>query len=139
MFENCRYPDKPTPVHYYYVNSYGNATNAAEMKKQIAAFGPIGCGIQATKELEDNYKSGIFSQVLKEAPVINHEVSVVGWGTEKGVDFWVVRNSWGTYWGEMGFFRIKMGSDNLGIETSCTWGVPSYEPNPAPAPSMVQE
>ena len=33
-------------------------------------------------------------------------------------------NSWGTYWGESGFFRIKMGSDNLGIETDCDWGVP---------------
>lgn len=127
MFENCKYPDAPTPVHFYYVNSYGNATNADEMKKQIAAFGPIGCGIQATKELEENYMGGIFSQKLTAAPVINHEISVVGWGTDpKEGDFWIVRNSWGTYWGEMGFFRIKMGSDNLGIETTCTWGVPSY-------------
>lgn len=33
FFEACRYPDKPTPVTFYYANSYGNATNADEMKK----------------------------------------------------------------------------------------------------------
>jgi len=39
--------------------------------------------------------------------------------------FWVGRNSWGTYWGINGFFRMKMGGDGLGIETVCTAGIPS--------------
>lgn len=34
------------------------------------------------------------------------------------------RNSWGTYWGENGWFRIQMHHDNLGIEQDCDWGVP---------------
>lgn len=34
------------------------------------------------------------------------------------------RNSWGTYWGENGWFRIKMHHNNLGIEQDCDWGVP---------------
>lgn len=51
---------------------------------------------------------------------INHEISIIGWGE----DHWVVRNSWGTYWGEEGFFRIKMGSNSIGEDGSCTAGIP---------------
>ena len=72
----------------------------------------------------DNYTGGIFEQ-KKEIIFANHVVSVVGWGVSAtGEEFWVVRNSWGSYWGEQGFFRIKMHKDNLGIETGCNWAVP---------------
>jgi cathepsin X len=39
-------------------------------------------------------------------------------------EYWIGRNSWGTYWGEYGFFRLKMHHDNLGIETACVWAAP---------------
>ena len=53
---------------------------------------------------------------------------VVGWGVENGVEFWHVRNSWGTYWGEQGFLRIMMHKDNLALEHDCDWGVPLLKP-----------
>jgi hypothetical protein len=50
-------------------------------------------------------------------------VSIVGWGTDPDTDeqYWIVRNSWGQFWGEMGFFRIVMGKNALGIESEIAW------------------
>lgn len=76
------------------------------MKAEIYTRGPISCSIEATK-LFDAYTGGIFSQELLIVKA-NHEISVVGWGIENGIEYWIGRNSWGTYWGDYGFFKIKM-------------------------------
>jgi len=85
------------------------------------------CGIEATDGLEA-YKGGIYSEYVP-SPQINHVISVVGWGLDSASNtpYWIVRNSWGTPWGEDGWFRIVMGKPeyNLGIETGCHWAVPA--------------
>ena len=58
------------------------------------------------------------------ASEIDHDVEVTGWGVSpRGVPYWTVRNSWGTYWGERGWFRILRGSNHLFIEQDCAWAV----------------
>jgi cathepsin X len=111
----------------YMISQYGSLPGGPDaMKKEIYTRGPISCGIDATPGLEA-YTGGIYKELNRD-PSINHIISVVGWGTAPdNSQFWIVRNSWGTPWGETGFFRIVLGEPdyNLAIETECNWGVPA--------------
>ena len=91
----------------YYVSEYYNLSGADQMKAELYANGPISCGIHVTDNFEYNYFGGIYSESV-EIPIANHEISVVGYGFDEATEteFWIGRNSWGTYWGEYGFFRI---------------------------------
>lgn len=93
-----------------------------KIKAEIYKHGPVTCGIYATETLEYDYTGGIYEE-YGSWMYSNHVVSVVGWGIEDGVKYWVARNSWGTYWGEAGFVRFKMDDSktNLGIENSCSF------------------
>ena len=90
-----------TPDIRYYVSQYYHVAGVEQMKSEIFNNGPISCGIQATEKFKSTYSFGIYSEFI-ELPVINHEVSVVGFGFDLMLsqEYWIVRNSWGTHWGE---------------------------------------
>jgi len=101
------------------VKEYGTVSGAKAMQKEIAARGPISCGIDASPILK--YKGGIATD---EGESVDHVVSVVGWGTDADTQqkYWIVRNSWGQYWGEFGYIRVAFGA--LQLEQECAWAVP---------------
>jgi cathepsin X len=85
------------------------------MQNEILKRGPIACGIDAGPIL--NYTSGI-STLRGEG--VDHVISVTGWGhDDKLGSYWIVRNSWGEYWGEMGYIRVQFGK--LLVEEQCAW------------------
>ena len=120
--DNCKAVD----FTKYYIADHYKCSGADKMKAELAAHGPISCGIHATDDFENNYDGGIYS--AKTYGLINHEISVVGYGvSDDGTEYWIGRNSWGTYWGDYGFFYMQMHKDNLRIEQDCIAGIPTYE------------
>lgn len=58
-----------------------------------------------------HYSGGIFDAANPSNIDLDHAVTLEGYGTENGVDYWLVRNSWGPKWGENGYIRIKRSTD----------------------------
>jgi cathepsin X len=106
------------------ISEHGHIAGQDAMMKEIYNRGPIACKIAADKLIE--YESGIIGgSALK----TDHVVSVVGWGTdEKDGFYWIVRNSWGEFWGENGFVRVKKGAlmldSKVPLLAGCAWAVP---------------
>jgi len=85
----------------------------ATLKKLVAKHGAVVTGVAAAGPFSQ-YKGGIFAG-CNSGQREDHAVTVVGYGTENGVDYWVVKNSWGTAWGEKGYIRVKRGVKMCGI------------------------
>ena len=102
------------------ITDYGSISGKDAMMNEIETNGPISCEIDDTYLL--NYTRGILQQKVNSTE-INHAVSVVGWGTvnieNKNLSYWIIRNSWGEYWGNMGFVNVAFGS--YLIESHCVW------------------
>eukprot|EP00747_Dinoflagellata_sp_TGD_P210890 gnl/TRDRNA2_/TRDRNA2_84116_c0_seq4.p1 gnl/TRDRNA2_/TRDRNA2_84116_c0~~gnl/TRDRNA2_/TRDRNA2_84116_c0_seq4.p1 ORF type:complete len:331 (-),score=56.18 gnl/TRDRNA2_/TRDRNA2_84116_c0_seq4:131-1123(-) len=97
------------------VDEYGSISGVDAIKKEIFNRGPVSCGVDANPLR--TYTGGIETTIGNS---IDHVISIVGWGDDPKVGgYWIVRNSWGEYWGEMGFFRAKFGA--LLLEDQCAW------------------
>jgi len=108
----------------YSIAEYGEVKGEQNIMAEIKSRGPVACGVAVTDSFMKEYKSGVFEDMTGEKK-IRHVVSLLGWGVaEDGTKYWIGRNSWGTYWGENGFFKIIRGKDNLKIESECAWAVP---------------
>jgi len=109
----------------YFVSEYGQISGEKNMQKEIQQRGPIACGIAANKAFL-HYNGGVFHDTTNFTS-INHVISLVGWGSDGASNYWIGRNSWGSYYGENGFFRIIRGINNLNVESDCYWAVPKFD------------
>ena len=85
------------------------AKTVETIKYEIMRFGPVAAGFLVYDNFANGYDGkGIYTGVAGNA-LGGHYVSIMGWGIENGVEYWLCRNSWGADWGLIGFFRIKIG------------------------------
>ncbi|KAM6981359.1 cathepsin S-like [Aplochiton taeniatus] len=81
------------------------------MKETVATIGPISVAIDATRPRFAFYHSGVYDDPSCTQKV-NHGVLTVGYGTQDGKDYWLVKNSWGTSFGEGGYIRMARNRNN---------------------------
>nr|ABQ10197.1 actinidin Act4a [Actinidia eriantha] len=125
---------------YVTIDRYENVPSNNEKALQKAvAFQPVSVVIASNSTAFKSYKSGIFNGPC--GPRIDHGVTIVGYGTEGGKDYWIVRNSWGPNWGESGYVRMQRnvgGSGKCFIARAPVYPV-KYGPNPTKPRSAVMK
>jgi len=99
---------------YSFTGKTQTASGEEQIQKMIMSGGPVETAFTVYSDFED-YAGGIYHHVTG-SMAGGHAVKMVGWGEENGVKYWKVANSWNPYWGEKGYFRIKRGNNEGGIE-----------------------
>lgn len=87
--------------------------NYTALMDAVANVGPIAISVSASWR---DYESGVFDSDC--GTTIDHAVVAVGYGSEGGKDYWLVRNSWGSSWGDGGYIKIHRNTGECGTDTN---------------------
>ena len=103
------------------VSAYTNVTkNNPEQMKAGLNLQPLAVSIEADKSVFQTYKSGVLNST-ECGTKIDHAVLAVGYGTDadSGLDYWLVKNSWATVWGDQGYIKLAIvdGEGICGVQT----------------------
>jgi len=97
------------------------ANDAQALMEAVATVGPVVVNVDASGWYM--YQGGIYDACNKTHPITNHAVVLVGYGQENGVKYWLIRNSWGTQFGENGYMRLRRYDDEpCGVDTYPQYG-----------------
>ncbi|ALC43483.1 26-29-p [Drosophila busckii] len=104
-----------------FVNVTSNDPNA--FKLALLKHGPISVAIDASPKTFSFYSHGVYyePECKNDVDGLDHAVLAVGYGTINGEDYWLVKNSWSTYWGNDGYILMSARKNNCGVMTMPTY------------------
>ena len=97
------------------VSTYAAVTpnNPAQMKAALEQQ-PLAIAIEADQYCFQTYQSGIFDNAAC-GTNLDHAVLLVGYGVENGTEYWLMKNSWNTTWGDQGYMKLAITGNDAGI------------------------
>jgi len=107
---------------HFGATSYSVPSDVTSIQQEIMTNGPVEAAFTVYEDFV-SYKSGVYQHVTG-SELGGHAISIIGWGTDSGTPYWIVKNSWNTGWGAKGLFNILRGSDECGIEDGVVAGMP---------------
>ncbi|XWS35993.1 hypothetical protein CRYUN_Cryun20dG0043700 [Craigia yunnanensis] len=109
---------------HYSVGAYRINSDPADIMAEVYKNGPVEVAFTVYEDFA-HYKSGVYKHVIGSI-MGGHAVKLIGWGTsEDGEDYWLLANQWNRGWGDDGYFKIRRGTDECGIEDDVVAGLPS--------------
>ena len=118
---NCRY-GQSGKVWGAVIHKYYDVRSGSESSLQTAVNGqPVSVAIDASNASFQLYKGGIYNEPKCSSSRLDHGVLAVGYGHD-GSDYWIVKNSWGTGWGDAGYIYMSRNANNqCGIATQASY------------------
>jgi len=119
--KNCDLGSTRFRAHnHHYVGGYYGGSEEKVIRQELVNTGPVVMSFEPKEDFM-YYKSGIYksgpNKIHQEWEQVDHAVLLVGYGQDDSQPYWVMQNSWGTDWGEGGYFRMARGSDESGCES----------------------
>jgi hypothetical protein len=109
---DCPYPHEYLIDDWAFVGNDYSVPPVSSIKQAILDYGPISVAVHANSAMQA-YTGGIFNGCVNGE--INHAVVLVGWDDNQGTDgIWIMRNSWGSGWGEGGYMRMPYDCSYIG-------------------------
>jgi len=95
--------------------SYALSSSEDSIMQEIYEHGPVTAGFMVYSDFP-SYRGGVYQHLYGES-VGGHAIKVLGWGEENGTKYWLCANSWNVDWGIGGYFKIRRGTNEGGIES----------------------